>query len=193
MKWVALVIVCGIAAYTWVNLEFRKPGGPSEPWADQRARAEAAKLAESGWETVIVPFESVVEFPASRGNVTLGPTMPIVSTLRDTTLDPWHLPIEVSGSMAPSEWSAGRPYTAYLKFDLDTDRMQIAGFTAFRKGPHLILVPRWAHVPGDLVERSRTARGRLLFSAGDVPPGEYTVTVVAIKASATWKLTVHGG
>jgi hypothetical protein len=193
MKWVALVTVLGIAVYTWLTLEFRKPGKPAEPWTDNRARAEIAVLAEAGWTKSEVSFEAVVEFPTSRGNVSLGAPMPVVSLLRDATLDPWHLPIEVTASMAPAEWSAGQPYTAYLKLDLDTDRMQIGGFTVFRKNTHLILVPRWERVPGDLIARSRTASGRLLFAAGDVPPGEYTVTVVAIKSCATWRLTVHGG
>jgi len=152
-----------------------------------------AALAEAGWTKSEAPFEAAVEFPASRGNVSLGAPMPIVAMLRDKTLDPWHLPIEVTASMAPAEWSAGQPYTAYLKLDLDTDRMQIGGFTVFRKGSHLILVPRWERVPGDLIARTRTAAGRLLFAAGDVPAGEYTVTVVAIKSCATWRLTVHGG
>lgn len=193
MKWVALVTVVGIAIYTWLTLQFRKPGPPSEPWSDQRARAELAVLAEAGWAKSEVPFEAVIEFPASRGNVSIGPAMPVVGLLRDMTLDPWHLPIEVTASMAPAEWSAGQPYTAYLKLELDTDRMQIGGFTVFRKNAHLILVPRWERVPGDLIARSRTASGRLLFAAGDVPPGEYTVTVVAIKSCATWRLAVHGG
>ena len=193
MKWVALVIVVGIALYMWLTLEFRKPGRANEPWTDQRARAELAVLAEAGWSKSEVPFEPVVEFPPPRGNVSLGQAMPIVDLLRQTTLDPWHLPIEVTASMAPAEWSAGQPYTAYLKLDLDTDRMQIGGFTVFRKSAHVILVPRWERVPGDLIARSRTATGRLLFNAGDVPPGEYTVTVVAIKSCATWRLSVHGG
>jgi hypothetical protein len=192
MKWVALVIVVGIALYTWISLAFRKPGPPNEPWIDQRARAEVGVLAEAGWSKSEVPFEPVVEFPASRGNVSLGQAMPIVDLLRQTTLDPWHLPIEVTGSMAPTEWSAGQPYTAYLKLALDTDRMQIGGFTVFRKGAHVILVPRWERVPGDLIARSRTAGGRLLFNPGEVPPGEYTVTVVAIKSCATWRLSVRG-
>jgi hypothetical protein len=193
MKWVALVIVVGIALYTWITLEFRKPERPNEPWIDQRGRAELAVLEKAGWSKSEVPFEAVVEFPASRGNVSLGQAMPIVDLLRQTTLDPWHLPIEVTASMAPAEWSDGQPYTAYLKLELDTDRRQIGGFTVFRKGAHLILVPRWERVPGDLLARSRIASGRLLFSPDDVPPGEYTVTVVAIKSCATWRLSVHGG
>ena len=192
MKWIVVVVLTGIAVYTWLTLAFRKPGPPNEPWTDQRARAEKAMLAGAGWSTLDVPFEPVVELPESRGNVRLAAPMPIVSLLRDQTLDPWHLPIEVSGSMAPAEWAAGRPYTAYLKLDLDTDRMQIGGFTTFRKGSHLILVPRWERVPGDLVARTRTAQGRLLFNPGDVPPGSYTVTVVAIKACAQWPLEVRG-
>jgi len=192
MKWIALTIVLGIAVYTWLTLEFRKPEPPNEPWNDQRARAEIAKLTAQGWDKREVPFEPVVEFPDSRGNVTLGPPMPIVALLRDQTLDPWHLPIGVTGSMAPGEWSAGQPYTAYLDLELDTDRMQIGGFTVFRKASHVVLVPRWERVPGDLIVRNRTARGRLLFNPGDVPPGSYTVTIVAIKSCATWHLEVRG-
>lgn len=191
MKWVALVIVAGISIYTWLTLEFRKPEPPNEPWSDQRARAEKSKLEAAGWAMTQVTFEHVVEFPESRGNVTLSPAMPIVALLRDQTLDPWHLPIEVTHSMAPAEWAAGLPYTVHLAFDLDTDRMRIGGFTVFRRGTHLILVPLWEPVPGELVTRSRSARGRLLFNAGDAPPGNYTVTVVAIKSCAQWKLSVR--
>lgn len=193
MKWVALVTVLGIGTYTWLTLEFRKPEPSSEPWFDQRARAEVAALEKAGWAKSEVPFEPVVEFPASRGNVSIGPAMPIVSLLRNITLDPWNLPIEVTGVVAPAEWSARQPYTVYLKLELDTDRMQVGAYTVFRSSQHIILVPSWAPVPGDLVVRTRTASGRLLFNAGDVPPGDYTVTVVAIKACATWHLTVHGG
>lgn len=192
MKWVALVTVLGIAIYTWLTLEFRKPAPPNEPWTDQRQRAEGEKLAAAGWARTEVAFEPVVDFPESRGNVALGPTTPIVALLRDLTLDPWHLPIEVTRSMAPADWSAGQPYTAYLALDLDTDRMRIGGFTVFRKASHLILVPRWEPVPGDLAARTRSARGRLLFNPGDVPPGDYTVTIVAIKSCAHWRLAVHG-
>lgn len=192
MKWVAVVIVIGIAAYTWLTLEFRKTEAPNEPWTDTRGRQEIAKLAAAGWTKNEVPFESVHEFPEPRGNVSLGPPMPIVSLLRDQTLDPWHLPIEVSQSMAPTEWAAGQPYTVYLNLDLDTDRMQVGGLTVFRKGSHLILVPRWQPVPGELVPRSKKARGRVLFNAGDVPAGRYTVTVVAIKSCAMWELNVRG-
>ena len=191
MRWVALVILIGIALYTWLTLSFRKPEHPNEPWAEQRARAEVAALKKAGWTKSAVTFDAVVESPASRGNVSYVATPQVVTDLRAITLDPWYLPIEVTSTVAPADWSAGQPYTAYLRLDLDTDRMKIGGFSVFRKGGNIILVPAWEHVPDDLAARTRKPSGRLLFNAGDVPPGEYTVTVVAIKSCATWHLNVH--
>jgi len=41
MKWVAAAIVVYIVAYTFINLEFRKPEPAHEPWAEAQARRDS--------------------------------------------------------------------------------------------------------------------------------------------------------
>ena len=193
MKWVVLVIILGIALYTWLTLAFRKPENPNETWAEQQLRRELAVLDKAGWSKSKVALDPVVASPAQRGNVSYIATPKAVDDLRSITVDPWYLPVEAKEVVAPSDWPDGRTYTVYVKLDIDTDRMQVGGFTIFRKGSDIILVPAWRHYPDDVADRTRKVRGRLLFNPGDVPPGEYMVTIVAIKSCATWHLTVHGG
>src|SRR6185436_2664308 len=95
MKWVVLVIVVCITAYTILTLRFRKEGPAFRPYEDLQKRANVARLLSAGYQRIAVTAERPAETSRAPGGATVS-TVPggIPAELRATLVIAPLLPSE---------------------------------------------------------------------------------------------------
>ncbi|HLP01337.1 MAG TPA: hypothetical protein VK163_04875 [Opitutaceae bacterium] len=188
---IAVAILVSIAGYTYLRLAYAKPGKPHEPFAETRQRVESDRLRAAGWTRLEAPFEAEIEVPAADAAVQALLIRPeAVEELHQLSAENWHLPIEYSAVSAPATLAAGAALAVHLQAELDQARAHIVGFDIFRKGADVVALPRWEPYPEELTPRRPRATGTIVFPAAALPPGQYRVTLPALKQSAQWELTV---
>lgn len=192
MKWVVLVIVVCITAYTILTLRFRKEGPAFRPYEDVQKRANVARLLSAGYRRIAVTATR----PADAGRAPGGAVVAeapggIPSELGSTLIVTPLLPAEILNVTAAPTADAGRPYGIQLECTLPTDKQQLGGAELYVRGDQLVIVPTFDHVGGELLTRSRTAAVLITIPAGALQPGRYTVTIVAQRAARTWPLEVR--
>jgi hypothetical protein len=186
---IALGIVVFIGGYTYVRLAYAKPGHAHEPFAESRRRADTDKLTAAGWTRSELDFEPVVEQLSADA-----PVKPVlirpsaVDELQRLDTENWNLPIEYTVVSAPAKAAGGLRLA--FQASLDQARAQISGFTLFRKGGEVVLLPRWEPIPEELIPRRPVAGGRVAVPESALPPGRYSVILPAIRQSSTLELEV---
>lgn len=190
---IAVAIVVCLAGYTWLRLAYAKPGKPHEPFAENRQRAESAKLQAAGWSTSEASYETLVDLPAPETAIHTLPVRPaLAEELFRLSTENWNLPIEYTTVAAPACAPAGSDYAVFFQVELDQARAHIVGFDLYRKGADLIVIPRWEPYPPELTPRRPKTGGRLLIPAAALPAGHYRITLLALKQSSQWEVEIDG-
>lgn len=193
MKWVVLVIAVFIAGYTLVNLYYRKPGRANRPYEDMANRFTTAKLREAGWQKLPLDSRRPVERPGptlaaaiQRGPSGLGPGLDACFAEKPALL------ASIDQVTAPADVDHGASYTAYFTASVPDLQFQLGNIELYHRGHELVLVPSSEHLPGKgLLSRWNDANYSVSFSTQALPPGRYTVRLVARGPAAQWTLTVR--
>jgi hypothetical protein len=197
MKWIVVAIVVFAAGYTAVNLYFRKPGPAYRPYQDAQDRATTARLLAAGWSKLPVHDRRPVEKPGTtdlpaitpaaitRGAVGLG------LDLDPNFAEKPRLTASIDRVTAPGAVSQGWDYTLYFTTTLGSPKAQLGNLALYRQGNTLVLVPSLEPLPGkDLMNRWEDSDYAATFSTEGLPPGRYTVRIVANGPCATWNFMV---
>lgn len=186
---IALAIVVSLAGYTYLRLAYAKPGQAHEPFADNRRRAESAKLQAAGWTWTEATYEALVELPAPEVATHAVPVRPeLAEELRLLATENWHLPIEYTVVSAAARSPTAADYAVHFQVEVDQARAHIVGFDLYRKEVDLLLIPRWEPYPPELAPRRPKPGGRLVVPAKSLPAGQYRATLLALKQSCQWEL-----
>ncbi|MBI2515366.1 MAG: hypothetical protein HYV95_00465 [Opitutae bacterium] len=193
MKWVVLAVAAFIVGYTVVNLYFRKPGRANRPYEDMANRFTTAKLREAGWQKIPIDSRRPVEKPGptlaatiQRGANGLGPDLDACFAEKPALL------ASIDRVTAPTDVTRGESYTAYFTASVPDLQYQLGNIELYRRGQEIVLVPSSEHLPGkNLLSRWDDANYSVSFSTQALPPGRYTVRLVARGPAAQWTVTVR--
>ena len=93
---------------------------------------------------------------------------------------------------APAGVSHGDNYSLYFTASLSDLKAQVGELTLYRHGNELVLVPTLESLPGkELMSRWNDSTYSATFSTSQLPPGRYTVRIVAKGPAAAWSFTVR--
>lgn len=193
MKWIVLAIAVFVAGYTVVNLFFRKPGRGYRPYQDAQDRATTARLLSAGWHKAPVELRRPVEAAArestpaavSRGVVGLGPDF------EPNFAEKPRLVASIDRVVAPASVVRGEDYRVYFTASLPDLKGPLGEVTLYRRERELVLVPALEALPGSrLMSRWNDANYVAALGTAGLPPGRYTVRLVARGPAATWSFTV---
>lgn len=194
MKWIVVAIVVFAAGYTAVNFYFRKPGKAYRPYQDAQDRATTARLLAAGWHKLPVDSRRPVEKPAvddtpaaiTRAAVGLGPDLMPNFAEQPKLVD------TIDRVVAPSGVAHGSDYSAYFTASVTSQKAQVGDLTLYRKGNDLVLIPSTEPLPGKaLMNRWSDSTYCVNFSTTQLPPGRYSVRLVAKGPAAAWSFTVR--
>jgi hypothetical protein len=191
MKWVVLVIVVCITAYTILTLRFRKQEPAFRPYEDMQKRANVARLLSAGYQRIAVNAERPADANRAPNGATISAAAGgIPAELRATLVITPLLPSEILSVTAAASTPADQGYAIQFTCTVPDDKQQLGGAELYLRGEQLILVPRFEHIGGDLFTRSRAAAGLITVPPGALKPGRYDVTLVAERTSRAWSLEV---
>jgi len=195
MKWVALVIVVSLAAYTYLTLHYRKTNPAYLAYQDTKDRAGVMRLLSAGFQRVLLTAQRPAD-PSTR--IQLGPAATTAAAaggldpeVGSSLLDLPLLPDEITHIAASASVSALLPYPIQFTCTLSDNKRQLSGAELYIKDRTLTLLPTFEQLGGDLLARSRESIVLVTLPPGTLKPGTYKVTVVGERASRTWPLQVH--
>ena len=195
MKWVALVIVVSLAAYTYLTLHYRKANPAYLAYQDTKNRAGVMRLLSAGFQRVVLTAQRPSD-PATR--IALGlPANPEPATggldpeLAASLLDLPLLPAEITRVSAAASVSASLAYPIQFTCTLADNKHQLAGAELYVKDHTLTLVPTFEQLDGGLLARTRESVVLLIVPSGTLKVGSYQVTLAGERTSRTWTLQVH--
>ena len=192
MKWIVLAIVVVIVPYTVITLRYRKPGPAFEPYEDIKARANASRLLSAGYRRIPIVAERPAENVRIVGGAAIATgTGGLPADLRATLVEPLLLPLEISAVVAASAGNAAQPYAIQITCTLPDDRQQLGGADFYVRGKTIVIAPTFERVAGGLETRSRTSAVLLTIPPDTLMPGNYSVTLVAERASRVWPLEMR--
>lgn len=193
MKWIILSIVVFVAGYTVVNLYFRKPGSGYRPYQDAQDRATTARLLAAGWHKLPVDLRRPMEKPTadatpaavSRGATGLG------LDFEPNFAEKPRLTASIDRVVAPAAVARGEDYSFFFTASLANLKGQLGDLTLYQRGQEFVLVPAVESLPGtQLMSRWPDSNYAATFATATLPPGRYTVRLVARGPAATWSFTV---
>ncbi|MEJ1972074.1 MAG: hypothetical protein WDM96_06255 [Lacunisphaera sp.] len=194
MKWIVLAIVLFIAVYTTVEFFYRKKGPAYRPYQDAQDRATTARLLAAGWQKVQLETRRPIEKPALDGAAAtishelagLGPD------LESKFAEKPKLIATIDSVAAPASVVRGQDCTVYFTASLSRLKDQVGDLTLYRHDHELVLIPSIENLPGkDLMSRWNDSTYCVSFSTANLPPGRYTMRVVAMAPAATWTFDVR--
>jgi hypothetical protein len=193
MKWVVAAIAVFVVGYTLVNVYYRKPGPGHLPYEETNRRITAARLQDAGWVRLPLETRRPVEKPpaasaaaVSRGALGLGLELDACFTEKPRLL------ASIDSVAAPSEVAHGADYTVYFTGRLADQQWQLGELQLFQHDNVLVLVPNLEHLPGtQLLSRWNDANYCASFSTQSLPPGRYTMRIVANGPAVAWTMTVR--
>lgn len=192
MKWVVLVIVVCLAAYTVLTLRFRKESPAFRPYEDMQKRANVARLLSAGYQRIALSAERPADPPRTPGGAAIAAAEGgVPADLRSTLVVAPLLPVEIHGVTAASLAQSQENYPVHFTCTQPNTRQQLAGADLYVRGEQLVLVPRFEYLGGEFVTRSPTVAVLVTIPAGALKPGRYTVTLAAERASQTWPLELQ--
>ena len=178
MKWVVLVIVVSLGAYTYLTLHYRKESPAFRPYQDSKNRALTAQRPADG-----------AGVPEGAKSVATAGGLP--AELRSTLLDLPLLPASITRVAAAASVSALLAYPIQFTCALADNKRQLSGAELYVKDNTLTLVPTFERLDGELLARNRESVVHLSIPAGALKPGTYNVTLVGETSSRTWTLQVN--
>lgn len=192
MKWIILAILLAIVPYTIVTLKYRKEGPAFRPYEDMKNRANVSRLLAAGYQRIALPAHRPADGTRAPGGAAIT-TAPggVPAELRSTLVEPPLLPSEIVGVAAAPTGNQLHDYTIHFSSVLPSDQQHLGGAELYVRGEALVLVPTFERIDGNLLTRSRQADVLVTIPAGALKPGNYTLTLVAEKASRTWPLEIR--
>ena len=192
MKWILLVILLGIGAYTYLTLHYRKPGPAFQPYSDLKDSANTKRLLSAGSRRVSLLAELPVDPGApGAGAATAAAPAGLPPALRATLVDQPQLPAEIVSVAAAPAVSSLFAYPIGFRCSLPDHKQQLAGADLYVRGEEIIVAPDFDRLAGALLARNRESLIRLTVPAGALKPGRYRVTLVGAQSSRAWALQVH--
>lgn len=192
MKWIVLSIVLFIAGYTAVNIYFRKPGPGYRPYQDAQDRATTARLLAAGWHKLPVDTRRPLDQPvtdepaAIRHEIAgLGPELSAKFAEKPRLVS------SIDHVTAPARVTRGGECTVTFSATLSQLHTQVGDLSLYHRGQELVLVPSLETLPGrELMSRWNDNIYAVSFSTADLPPGRYTMRIVAMAPAAAWQFTI---
>lgn len=192
MKWVVLVIVVCLAAYTILTLRYRKENPAFRPYEDMQKRADVARLLSAGYQRIALTAERPADPPRTPGGATVSTLEGgLPADLRSTLVTAPLLPVEITSVTAASLAKSQENYAIHFTCTQPNTPQQLAGADLYVRGEQLVLVPRFEYLARELVPRSPASAVLLTIPAGALKPGRYTATLVAERASKSWPLELQ--
>lgn len=192
MKWVVLVIVICLGAYTFLTLRYRKQGPAFQPYDDMKTRAVTVRLLSAGFQRIAVSAQRPADATAVPDGAAIA-TAPggLPTVLRDSLIDAPVLPGDYRRVTAASQANPLLPYSIQFTCSVGDHHQQLAGAHAYVRDDQVYLVPEFEKLGGELLARSRDTVVLLTVPAGALKPGTYQVSLLGSQGSRTWSLQVH--
>jgi len=210
MKWIVLALLPCLAAYTFVTLQYRKPGHAFEPYSDLKAQAQIHQLLEAGFQRIPLeirdatdsrPLNQKPDFadharnPANTRTLyalitqTAGGGLP--EDLAAALIEPPHLPNSINTSFGPADLYEGGDLVLKIQFYATSD--PVAAHLYVRENETFVVVELATPEPPEDDDFSqRTAHRKWLIApAGLLKPGRYAGFLVGAEKSLHWDVHVH--
>ncbi|MDB6127041.1 MAG: hypothetical protein JWM35_937 [Verrucomicrobia bacterium] len=191
MKWIVLVIILSLGAYTFLTLRYRKIERPFRPYADAKERVTTKRLLAAGYQRIPLDAELPTEGASRDADVASSAGAGLPASLREQLVDQPKLPTEIVSVSAASTVNSMFAYPIGFKCTLPDNRRQLAGAELYVRGNEIVVAPDFDQLAGGLLSRTRENVIRVIVPAGTLKPGSYTVTLAGSRASRTWTLQVH--
>lgn len=189
MKWIILAMITFIAAYTYLNLHYRKPGPSYRPYQDARERESIAK---AGYTRVTLTAARPSDGRTASGSASAA-AQPggLPEDLRKTLLEQPLLPADIGSVSASSTAESSSPYSVQFACTLADAQQQLGGVSLYVKGTDVFIVTHFERLTNGLLARQRQDLISLTLPAGTLEPGRYSLTLVGQTVSRKWTLQVH--
>ncbi|WP_156468763.1 hypothetical protein [Cephaloticoccus capnophilus] len=210
MKWIVLALLPCLAAYTFVTLQYRKPGHAFEPYNDLKARAQIHQLLEAGFQRIPLeirdatdsrPLNKEPDFPDYAENPANKRTLYALITrtaegglpenLAAALIEPPHLIRETSTSLGPADLHEGGDFVLKARFYASAEPVAAQLYV---HGNQIFLVVELAgpDAPEDDFDAEHVEYRKWLI-APKVPlkPGRYTGLLIGAEESMLWGLKVY--
>lgn len=192
MKWVALVIVVCLAAYTFLTLHYRKTAPSYRPYQDTKNRAGVMRLLSAGYQRVALTAQRPADpGPRSGGATTSAVAGGLGSDLGSSLLEMPMLPAEITQVSAAASVSTLLPYPIQFTCTLADNKRQLAGAELYVRDDLITLVPTFEQLDGGLLARTRESVVLVTVPPGTLRAGSFKVTLVGERTSRAWSLQVH--
>ena len=194
MKWIVLAIVIFVVGYTAVNFFYRKKGPAYRPYQDAQDRATTARLLAAGWHKIPLETSRPLEKPDLDGTPAkithelagLGPD------LESKFAEKPKLIATIDKVTAPGNVAHGANYEVYFTASLSKLTMQVGELTLYQHDHELVLIPSIEPLPGKgLMSRWNDSTYYVRFPTTSLPPGRYTMRIVALAPAATWTFEIR--
>jgi len=197
MKWIVLAIILFIAVYTFITLNFRKPGPAYQPYKDTKERANVLRLESAGYKRIAATIEHPAE-PAKSAAVLGRSVAPVKAALSGiygeltkSFAEKPTLPASIGSVTAPSVTDAQKPYSFQYTCVLPDKKYIVADTYVCLKEGEIAIVTSLEPLSGSLLARSLESPVFLTLAPGTLSSGEYRVTLVGSQSSRQWTLQVH--
>jgi len=210
MKWIVLALLPCLAAYTFVTLQYRKPGHAFEPYSDLKAQAQIHQLLEAGFQRIPLeirdaadsrPLNKEPDFPDYSDNPANARTLYALITqtaggglpedLATALIEPPHLIRTTSTSLGPADLYEGGDLVLKVRFYASSEPVAAQLYV---RGSETFVVVELASpdAPEDDYEAQRIEYRKWLI-APTVPlkPGRYTGLLIGAEQSMRWDVHVH--
>jgi hypothetical protein len=192
MKWIVLVIVVCLGAYTYLTLHYRKQNPSFQPYEDMKSRANTLRLLSAGFQRVNVSAQRPADPMPVPGGAGINPAPGgLPESLRVTLVEPPQLPGDYPRVTAAASANTLLPYPIQFTCAVGDNHQQLAGAQLYLREDQVYVVPEFEKLDGELLARSRESVVLITVPAGVLKPGQYQVSLVGARASRTWALQVH--
>jgi len=210
MKWIVFALLPCLAAYTFVTLQYRKPGHAFEPYSDLKAQAQIHQLLEAGFQRIPLeirdaadsrPLNKEPDFADYSDNPANARTLYALITqtaegglpegLATALIEPPHLIRETSTSLGPADLYEGGDLVLKVRFYASSE--PVAAQLYVRENQTFVVVElAEPDAPEDDYDALRTEYRKWLF-APNVPlkSGRYTGLLIGAEQSMRWDVRVH--
>ncbi len=192
MKWIIVTIILFMGAYTYLTLHFRKPNRSYEPFNDIKNRGQTNNLLTAGYQRKALEAVEPTNEPTVEATAQVSPTpagLPL--DLRNSLFDQPRLPDSVLKVQAPARVSGLLPFHIIFDCTFANDQQQFSGAYLYVRDSHIVLVPEFEDLDGNLESRNRKSHVQLEIPGGTIKPGTYQVLLIGGKSSLTWALQVN--
>jgi len=198
MKWIVFAILTFMAGYTFITLNYRKPGRASEPYQNAKDRETVTRLRQAGYVRVPATSERPADPRHTRATVTTARAEikdapgGLPPELDETLIDKPKLPEMLADVIAPAAASPMLPY--FLQYTcLLPDHKKLLGETrVYVKDKHIAIVTDFEGLDGELLARTKESTVLLTVPASVFKSGEtFELTLIGAKSSKQWSVQVH--